>query len=355
MTEIDREVLLRNLDSVEAGLVKKDSIEQGSCFVFKDGDVFTFNDEVACRGRSGLPKKLVGAVKAKPLTEQLRKLPDERLEVVFGDGKLVLKGGKRRSVELLTEAEITLPVDAIEKPGAWTALPDGFGEAVGVVQQCAATKDDGSTFLNCVHVHPKWVEASDRLQLCRWRIKTGAARPMLVKRDAIGQVAALGMREMCETDNWLHFRNANGLVLSCLRYLDTFPDLGAHLKGGGGHKIRLPKGIPDAADRANVFSQEDADNNRVLVQLKPGRLTLTGTGTSGRYEETKKLGYDGPKLAFYIAPQLLGEIARRHEDKEFEVTADKLIVASDKFTYVACLVRPDELETVKTEKLAEVE
>src|SRR5687768_12406403 len=56
---VDRENLLRALESVTAGLAHREIIEQSGSFVFKDGNVITFNDEIACTATS--PLKIQGA------------------------------------------------------------------------------------------------------------------------------------------------------------------------------------------------------------------------------------------------------------------------------------------------------
>jgi hypothetical protein len=66
MSQVNREVLLQQLESVQAGLSSREIIEQSSCFVFKDGNVVTFNDEVSCSRPCELGS-FTGAVQAAPL------------------------------------------------------------------------------------------------------------------------------------------------------------------------------------------------------------------------------------------------------------------------------------------------
>ena len=56
---------MHKLEAVSPGLATREAIEQSSCFVFKDGRVMTFNDEVACSIDCELG--FDGAVAAKPL------------------------------------------------------------------------------------------------------------------------------------------------------------------------------------------------------------------------------------------------------------------------------------------------
>ena len=45
---INRELFLEQLESVQPGLSTREIIEQSSCYVFRGGEVITFNDEIAC-------------------------------------------------------------------------------------------------------------------------------------------------------------------------------------------------------------------------------------------------------------------------------------------------------------------
>jgi hypothetical protein len=75
----------------------------------------------------------------------------------------------------------------------------------------------------CINLTPRFVEAWDNFQIARYKIKTGLTEPVLVRQSSIKHVVSLGMTETAETQGWLHFKNPNGLVLSCRRYVDQFP------------------------------------------------------------------------------------------------------------------------------------
>lgn len=343
MNNVNRETLLHQLESVQPGLSSREIIEQSSCFVFKDGNVITYNDEVACTHKSAL--EVTGAVQAGPLVSILRKLPDDDLSISVDGGELVIEG-KRRRAALRLEAEVLLPVDKVEKPGKWRALGEDFLEAINLVQHCAS-KDESQFQLTCIHLHPDHIEACDNFQVTRVRFKTGVAKATLVRRDSIKHIVTLGMTEFSESETWIHFRNPGGLVLSCRRYMESFPDTTPILSFKG-HPITLPKGLGDAADRASVFSGEAAEDNQVLVELRTGKLRVKGIGASGSFQEIKKLKYDGPALAFQIAPELLIELTKKHNDAE--ITEGRLRVDGGKWSYVTCLSLPSTKDKTSDDK-----
>ena len=348
--KVNRENLLRVLNTVSPGLTPRELIEQSSTFCFKNGEVFTFNDEIACRMSSGLEKGFTGAVPAKPLKAILEKLVEDEIEITQEEGEVIL-AGKGRKAGVRMEAEILLPIDMVEKPEKWQDLHENFLEAISLVSQCVS-KDESRTDLVCVHFHPKWLEAADSNHIARYKIPIGVSESTLVRGESLKHIGQLGVNEMAETAAWMHFRNPQGLIFSCRRYVEQFPEIGDILKLEGS-SATLPPGLAEAADKAAVFSEENVDDNFVRVELRSGKLRIKGQGISGWYSETKKIKYDGPTLAFLISPKLLQQIVKKHSD--VIISADRLKVEGGKWCYVACLYQPEAIEKEVEESKKDVE
>ncbi len=358
-TTVNREEFLHTLESVQPGLSSREIIEQSSCFAFLDGKVVTYNDEIACSHACDVG--IVGAVKAEPLLAVLRKLSEDEITITQKNeegkkGKILsselLIEGKRRKAGIRCEYEVLLPADKVEAPGKWEPLPEDFADAIALVVNSAGT-DQQDFKMTCVHLHPKWVEASDNFQVTRYRMKTGVAEAMLVRASSLKHVPALGMTKFSVSDAWIHFKNPAGLVLSCRRYAETddYPDMKPVLDCEGSQPITLPKGLGDAADRASVFSAETSDENQVRVELRPGKLRIRGTGATGWFQEVKKVKYQGEPMAFNIDPKLLQEVTKKYSSAE--ITEGKLKVDGGKWQYVTCLSNPD--EKPEAEEAAETE
>lgn len=348
-SKVNREALLHCLDCVEPGLSPREILEQSSCFVLQSGSVETFNDEVYCRATTGLDKAITGAVQAKPLQELLRRMPEEEIEVKQSEGELLIVG-KRRRAGLRLEEEITLPVKNVEKPTEWNKLHEDFTDAIGIVQQCAST-DESQFSLTCVHIHPKWLEACDNFQLCRWKLKTGLKQSTLVRQLGIRHITKLGMTEFSETEGWVHFRNPKGIYLSCRRYLEEFPDLSVLLDVEG-DSAQLPKGLGEAANIAHeVFTKENPDSNLILVDLKPGKVQVEGRGSSGWYRQSAKVKYAGKPLSFRISPLMLIDLVKRHN--ECVISPDRLKVDGGTYLFVSCLSKVEENSNGQSDEVTE--
>lgn len=347
--QINRENFLNDLQLVRGGLSAREFTEQSSCFVFKDGWVMTFNDEVACRKKIAA-KNLHGAVPATRLVEILEKIDDVTLDVGSKDGELIFRG-KRKGFAVTKEKEIVLPIDQVEEPGEWRKLPDNFSKALGRVKKCVSG-DETAFVLTCVHLHPEFMEACDNRQLFRHRMDLGLKEAVLVRAVALDEIVHLEMDCMSVTDSWVHFQRESkegddSLIYSCRKYVESFPDLHSVLKIKGS-KIVIPRGLQMTAERAGVFADDSSSGEPwVTVTLKAGRMEIRGEGNSGRYWEKKKIDYNGPEISFIIAPSLLQDIAETYKnalvsENLLKVTGGKSLEEGGRWEYIARLGKMDE-------------
>lgn len=330
--KINRLQLINLLESVEPGLSQRDIVEQSSCFVFTEGYLQTYNDEVSCRMEVETP--LRGAVQAKPLLSTLRKMADEDVTLEQTTGELIVRGKNKRA-GVVMEHDILLPVDKVELPKKWKTLPPEFVDAVAITQQCAS-KDASKFHLMCLHITPTHVEACDNVQLTRYNVALPIQESTLVKRESIKGLPTLAVTKISESDSWLHFKNSRGLVVSCRKFSGDYPDLSLFMKTKG-EPTSLPKGLIEAAEIAEVFSSEE-ESNEILVELKPGKVRLSGRGVSGWYEEVRKLAYKGSDTSFMISPALLRELVKQHN--EVYISDSQLTVDGGSFIYTTSLGQP---------------
>lgn len=331
---INREEFLKQLESVLPGLSAREIIEQSSCFIFKDENVNTYNDEIACTQKSLL--KIEGAVPAIPFISILRKLQEDDLEINTNDENTqLLIRGKRRRAGIRMEHDILLPIEAVDKPKKWKDLPEDFADAVGIVQSCAGT-NEAQFAMTCIHICPKWIEACDNHQVTRFKIKTDVTEPILIRKESLKHIVSLDMGEFSETKHWIHFRNPTGLVLSCRHFIEEYPtdDITKILKMTG-EPLILPKGLKEAVEKAEVFSSENVEGSNIIVSLKPSKFKITGKGASGWFTEIKKSKYSGKPLQFTIPAKLLSELVQQYN--KCEVSSNRLKVVGGKFVYVTVL------------------
>jgi len=327
-----KEDLLRKINSVAPGISAKENVEQSSCFVFKGGMLYTYNEEIFCSTKCDIGYE--GALESKPLIDILGKLTEDVISLEQGEGELVIKGKSKRAGITMT-LDIKLPIDSVVLPKEkdWADLDEDFCDAIELVSECAG-KNKNEFILSCVHVTPNFIEACDNIQLARYKLKTPITANTIVRRDSIKHITGLGMSEVAETKNFIHFRNPDGLVISCRRYTDEFNDLDDAIIVDDGVTTELPKGLADAADKAAIFSSSGEDDN-VLVKIETGMVTISSKGASGWYKEKRKIKYSGKEITFRMAPKVMADVVKKHD--EFIISDSKLKVEDKRFTYVTCL------------------
>lgn len=332
MQTINREKLIKELESVQAGLSIRAATEQSNCFCFEDGKVRTFNDEVACEQKTDL--KVKGAVIAAPLMALLRKLPEEEIDFGRKNGEILIKG-KKKSSGIPFQEDIALPFKEIGEPsGKWKKLDKDFLEALAMVCECAS--DDQTMYIyTCVRITPKYMEAMDQWQAGRFDIETPVKKPIFIRKAAAKHLIELDITHIAEGDVWVHFKDGKGLRIACRATRDEdYPDIASFMNVKG-QKARLPKTLTDATARAEVFLDSSKDDRMVSVSLEEGTITVRGQGGLGWYREVKKLSYKGPSMKFNISAKLLAQITEDYND--CLISQDRLLVESGRFKWVTSL------------------
>jgi hypothetical protein len=337
--------LLDELRTVQAGLSLKETVEQSTCFVFRKGHVYTYNDDVACRGPCCL--NITGAVNARKMVDMLTKWPDEQIEFTRHTGRLQFRGKGKRGY-FITQDKITLPIRDVERPSKWHTLPKGFIAGVELVQECACRAAE-SPHLSCIHFTPNYLEACDGVQAGRVEVALGKTfrKPVLVRAAAMRFVSGCvtPVRKIGETTNWVHFRNKNGLVLSCHKCIESYPthDLST-IFATRGQSITLPDGLRELVVRSQVFL-DDEKTNWLDVKITSTHIQVTGRGEYGTQTERKKIKHSGRGLrpiSFCINPRLLRNLTNIHD--ECEISEKVLHIRRGEFQYITSLRVPDEKE-----------
>lgn len=337
--KVSRETLIRRLESVTAGLSKRDGPQQSGCYIFKDKKIITYNERVACFVDS--PIDITCAVPAQTIRDLLARLSEEFVDIELTEKGLRIRGKNKRAT-IAIESEIESPVIGVDLPDEddWQPLHPDFAEAVNVTASCASTDAASGFELTCLHIHPKWVEASDSFQLVRYEVKTDIEEPILIAAAGIKQMTGLGMQEFAVSGPFMHFCNAVGLIFSCLMEEAIYADMTSYFEKAGGDKITLPAGLVEAVEKAQIFSADNAMADQVSISLSDNKLIIKGEGINGWYEEKRRIKYKGAAFSFLIAPKLLATLIDK--TTECEIEPGMLKIDAGKFTYLAALAEVDE-------------
>lgn len=306
--ETSRQTLYNALALVRAGLTTgKETSSQSGCYVFRDGWLYTYNEEIACRMPYDIGVE--GAVTAKGVLDILERLPDDNITITDDGDRVVFKGSGRR-LTVAKETAVTMPIEHIPFPELWLTMPGGLIEACVIA--AAATRKDHDKFLaQCVRLGPGFVEACDNERASRVTVE-GLDADFLIRGTTIKQAAEVNPTEWAAGDGWAHFTNHTGLVFSCRSHIKDYPDLDVVLAGAMGNILVLPGSLNEAVERAQKASAMAIGENFLTIKLKPGLMLITGEGVSAKYEEQIPVQYTGPAVAFTADPAMLTELAKTH-------------------------------------------
>lgn len=306
--KVNRTDLLGALTLVKPGLANVEVIDQATNFVFTDGWIYTFNDEITVRTPFDMGGLKI-AVPSKELLAFLSRTVVDELNVVYEENQLKLSAARIRT-GIHAQCEIQLPFKMVEMPTAWLDLPKGFEEGI-LMTLGSIGKDTSQPALEGIHLDANVMESSDNYRLTIFEMEgvwdgetiiPGTSMKMLLSHNPVSY--AIG-------EDWVHFLNEKGAIFSCRPLAGVvFPPMDAHLDVEGGC-VEFPAELEQALSDAEVFINPQ-EEWWVSVHVGKNQLTVKGEGDIGWLEEMVRMKYDGKPAAFKINPtyfrQILGKL-----------------------------------------------
>jgi DNA polymerase III sliding clamp (beta) subunit (PCNA family) len=342
--KINRKHLLEVLQAVKPALAAKEVIEQSTSFIFADGQVLAYNDELCIS--HPLKVDFEGAVQAKELLALLNKLTDEEVDVTSKPPHLVVKGKKNKSgIKLDAKTNVEEITNVLGKIKGWKALPAAFVEALGFCM-FSVGKDMTKPLLTCIHCSGRDVISGDNIRITVFDMgKKVDLEPLNIPSIAIAPLKSFEPIEYTSTKGWAHFKSKEDVVFSCRVMEDDYPKdktLDFVERAGKGETVKLPESLPDALERAGIFSSgteiKTAGDDRVRISINDGVMVVRGEGAAGFFEEENRIRYKGDPIEFECNPTFLHAILS-HTD-EVTISQKMLRFEGENFTHVIVVVVP---------------
>jgi hypothetical protein len=298
--EIDRVKLLTALEKVAPGLATSENIAQSASFVFTDGKVYAYNDEIAVGHL--IDVGIEGAVSSKELLALLKKLKSETVEMEVKKNELLINNKKVKS-GITMESEILLPIE--ELIHGWGedrfGLPDKFMKGVKIcLTSCAS--DTESIILSNIHMKGKYLESCDNYQMTRFDMGDDSQEDILIPAAACKYLIHYKVDQYFQTDGWIHFGDGEDLIFSCRIIEDEYPDLESILKVNG-NMITLPEQLNEIIDRSNIF------NSRIQINILKNWCKVRAESDTGWIEEKVRIK-EKRDIDFNINSQMLQTILK---------------------------------------------
>lgn len=335
-TNLTKTNLYRALDIVTPGLDRTDYIDQATSFVFKEGFVITFNNEISMR-HPVIGLKIEGAVKADELYKLLAKIKEDELEVTVDKvNEFRVKAGRTKA-GIKMESKITMPLESIEDKGTWMALPEDFAFYLNYAMASCGNNHKLEPVLTNVYVGKDGhLVGSDGLKIMQCSI--GQEMPtedFLIPADAAKNVAEMNPSYISLGEKWVHFKNDIGTELSCRILNAQYPKVDKFMKIEG-ITIELPENMKEILNRTSIFSKRsNIHEESIEVTFKDNELSVYAANEYGWIQESADTEYNDEPITFSIAPYLFKDIMK--ETSEFTLGRDALKFEGTGWEYVTSL------------------
>ena len=294
--KINREELLKVLDAVAPGLATKKLIEQTQSFIFKDGFVMTYNDEISIRHSFTGPFE--GAVKAAELHQLLNKTKEEELEFEATQNELLIKG-KRTWAGIRLEEKISLPVGDMELPSEWFNVPSDMIEGMKFAM-FSISKDMSKPIFTCLHCEGSTITSCDRFRLTEFTMSNPVEKPFLIHNSSASRLVKYDPEKYGMTQGWIHFKMKDEVIFSCRAFGGKFPNV-EQVKKVEGFEITFPSKLKEMIERAQIFAA--SKGARIKVKLDKGEVQIGSECDGGWLKEITRTDYKGEMISFIIDPQ----------------------------------------------------
>ena len=310
--KIDRLKLKKALETVKPGLGKDTYFEQADSFAFAKGFILTFNNEV-CMKYPLDEVDFQGAVESEEIYKFLAKSKSDEISLEVEEDTLVMKSGRSKAGVPINE-ELFLPVGEISTDDSdWVDIPEGFTNACAfAVESCS--DDELNPKINCVHITKEGiVESTDNLRISHWKLDEKLEiEDVLIPGKSLTKVIGVKPEKMKIDESWAHFKNAEGVFISCRIVAETFPNTSPvlnHKKEG--IDVHFPESIDEVLDKAQIFIEKQSGGIKyVSVTTEGNKFTVESSSERGWFKEEIETEFENTSVSFNINPNFLKSILK---------------------------------------------
>jgi DNA polymerase III sliding clamp (beta) subunit (PCNA family) len=325
--KVDRLEFLRLINYLSSGVASKEIIEQSTCIVFKNGQAFTYNDEVSVHAITPFDCDGTSIVPAKELLRVIDRLKPEEIDIEFTDGSMIIST-PRTQVSIVSQKELNLPIDEINLEGDKKWVPVG-GEFFQALEDCSCvtSKSTIRPFLFCVHVTSNYVESTDERQIIRVSCKTGIPkdREILIPSSAIRELKKFPYKggSLCIDNSWCNIKiKETPTIFSCRLFASEYVDMKKFLESDiSGQKVTIPESVIESLDHVMALQDESFSMERAQITFENKLITVYKQTMKGTITEKNRVKYDGEPFAIFVHPVLFKNL----------LTVDNTIYVTDRF------------------------
>ncbi len=338
--KVQKAELISALAKVKPGLAKKEIVEQATHFIFANGEIVTFNDQLCIM--HPFDSDVEFSVKGEEFFKIINNISEEEFTMTVDDSTVKIKSKSTKASLSTIVGETATVTHLIEKIKAeiagkdfWKPLPKNFIEGLYL---CAfsASKDLATGVRACVAIKGETAYSTDGLRASMYVFGSKVDELLIPAKDAL-ELSKYKVKEYGISENWVHFRTKDGIIFNCKAMKGDYPYKAVHaLFEDDEPAVSFPETLKDAVNAVIILAEGDVDINKVInVDVSSGKITCKAEKERGRIEKTVSFDYKGDDFSFVINPIFFNQILQHATG--LNLYEEKAMFSSDNFWHVVAL------------------
>ena len=355
--KIQRDEFLKILEISRMAVAGSDHLEQLGHFIFGGENLITFNNRLLIY--YPFESDFQCSVGSELFYKQLQKYKTKELDINLTGNRLEVKGSKESAkiaVLLQQDKEIFGIIDTIREEQLnvdYVAVPEQFVQAVDFCSY-SASKNAADGTLCCVCINGDTVMSSDNYRATKYKMdKSMSDHDLLLDARIANEIKRFEMTEFGVGENWLHFRNKVGVVLSARQIFGDYMDISTAFEFAGKRMI-LPDNTVDILDFVGVVvAGEQQLERKADVTIRNGSITAYVDTNKAVVEKSVDLGKDKYKdldFSFTINIDFLKSVLEHTTAMVYDMETGRAMFRSKNFKHCIRLMpeprTPEEAQAI---------
>lgn len=339
MMTISRAELLKALEEAMPGVETGMALLEGAdTFVFSDGFIHTYNDNISVSAPFAFPEEVSGAVKAQEFFNLIHKLSGESLKISCDEKSWTIKDGDAKiTFSVLEQSSLKKVHEISPKAAEWSPLPENFMDCL---KFCLFTINRSA--LSGVTAKEEVMMSTDERRVNWCKLSSPMEFFWISEKAAIELSKLKAPENYFLSSSWIHFLTKDNTMFSCKRLkTEKHPIekirgvIQNHAYKEGDVKGILPASVLDAVDRANTLAMNLEAFEAVQLTISPENIEVFSERSTGKYLEKiawdKPFEKDFPTVTIIIPSNMIGDGMRKsssfylHEEKRGDRSAIRVI------------------------------
>jgi hypothetical protein len=345
--KIQRDKFLKILEISRMAVAGSDHLEQLGHFIFGGENLITFNNRLLIY--FPFETDFQCSVSSELFYKQLQKYQTKEIEIDLKGNNLEVEGKletAKLAVTLEQDKEIFSIIDTIREEQMtvdYVAVPEEFVKAVDFCSY-SASKNAADGTLCCVCIAGDTVMSTDNYRATKYKMATAMSEgELLLDARIANEIKRFKMTEFGIGQNWLHFKNERGVILSARQIFGDYMDISKAFDFEG-KRMKLPKETLDILDFVSpVIANEQQLERKANMNISKGLITASVATNRAVVVKSVELGIERYKdldMKFTINVDFLRSVLEHTQTMVYDMKVGRAMFQSKNFKHCIRLM-PD--------------